>query len=587
MSLKILLTVHQFFPKYVSGTEVLTFSVAKDLLRRGHEVYVYTGYPAKELLPDWQRFDAYEIEGIQVRRFRHGFVPMGNQKTLSELEYDNRLSARYFLALLEELAPDVVHFFHFSRISSALIDVVRQKRIPAYYTPTDFWAVCPTSQLLLGDGSVCLGPSRHAGNCIKHVAALTRWKSHAGLVKYLPTLAADSVAWLAKSSMRGCWPFRDDIAGLSRRSQVNVMRLNALNGIISPTRLMTDVLTRNGVDTRLIRQSAYGIDMAGFYEARPCKYDGMHPLILAYVGTLAPHKGCHVLIDAFLRLQPDGGMCLRIYGNLNDFPDYAGKLQRMSDGCRDIEFMGTFPNAEIARVLSGVDTLVVPSVWYENTPLVVYSALAAKRPVIASDFPGMSEVVKNGVNGLTFAPRDANALAQCLKRLRDEEGFLTRLSANCVPPKSVEAYVDELLALYAQSPSPLHDLQVRPEIHAFQAEAPRGRITGWVAVGGRAAKSVKIEVAGRELAAVCTVQPRPDVSAGLGHFRKKGESNFGFSLDLDESVSQQAASLVVEGKDGQLYRFPLMEFRIGQAVQFPPDVLIALDSVALGNAPEW
>ena len=142
--MKILLTVHQFFPDYFAGTEVLTLSVAKNFLQRGHEVSVYTGYPAKEILSDDARFDMYEIEGVRVYRFHHGLAPMGGQRVLSEMEYDNRLSAGYFLKLLDETAPDVVHFFHFSRLSAALIDVARHKQIPAYYTPTDFWSVCPT-----------------------------------------------------------------------------------------------------------------------------------------------------------------------------------------------------------------------------------------------------------------------------------------------------------------------------------------------------------------------------------------------------------------------------------------------------------
>lgn len=576
MSLKILLTVHQFFPEYFAGTEVLTLSVAKNLLRRGHEVCVYTGYPTKETLPDWKRFDAYEIEGIPVRRFHHCFVPMGDQQVLSELEYDNHLSAGYFSALIDEIAPDVLHFFHFSRLSSSVVDVARQKQIPAYYTPTDFWAVCPTCQLLLGDGQICPGPSRHAGNCIKHVAALTRWKNRAGLVEHLPTLAADAIAWLAKSPVPGRLPFRDDIAVLSRRMPVNIMRLNALNGIISPTRLMTEVLTRNGVDARLIRQSAYGIDIAGFDGATPREYDGRRPLALAYIGTLAQHKGCHVLIEAFRQLSAER-IKLRIYGNLNDFPDYASKLQRMSKDCANISFLGTFPNAEIAQVLSEIDALVVPSVWYENAPLVVYSALAAKCPVIVSDFPGMAEVVTHGVNGLTFAPRDAGALAQCLKRLCDEAGLLNRLSTNCAPPKSVDAYVDELLALYAQSPAPLHDLPDRPSIAAFQMNEPCGHVTGWVAIRGKAVKSVRIEAASREIAAMHTVPPRPEVNQSLGYHKKKGWEHFSFSLDLNEPVSEQAAILVIEAGNGRLYRFPLAECHIGQVVQFPSDIQIALD----------
>ena len=74
--MKILLTAHQFLPDYFSGTEILTYSVAKELISRGHEVIVFTGYPARVALPDSERFDSYRYEDIEVYRFHHAFVPM-------------------------------------------------------------------------------------------------------------------------------------------------------------------------------------------------------------------------------------------------------------------------------------------------------------------------------------------------------------------------------------------------------------------------------------------------------------------------------------------------------------------------------
>ena len=62
--MKNLLTVHQFHPRYFSGTDVLTSTVAKELLRRGHQVLVFTGHAAQKSMSDIRRFDKYEIEGI-------------------------------------------------------------------------------------------------------------------------------------------------------------------------------------------------------------------------------------------------------------------------------------------------------------------------------------------------------------------------------------------------------------------------------------------------------------------------------------------------------------------------------------------
>jgi len=75
---------------------VLTHSVARELRARGHEVSVFTGYPERELMSDAKRFDKYEVDGIPVYRFHHGFVPMGGQQVVSEIEYNNHLTASYF-----------------------------------------------------------------------------------------------------------------------------------------------------------------------------------------------------------------------------------------------------------------------------------------------------------------------------------------------------------------------------------------------------------------------------------------------------------------------------------------------------------
>jgi glycosyltransferase involved in cell wall biosynthesis len=116
--------------------------------------------------------------------------------------------------------------------------------------------------------------------------------------------------------------------------------------------------------------------------------------------------------------------------------------------------------------------LAVPSLWNENAPLVVYAALAAKRPVVASDLPGLSETIQDCRNGLLFAPGRVAALAARLSRLIADRGLLNTLSRNCRTPKTMAAYVDALLGLYGRGP--------------LQAAANRdndGRVTGPHAAG--------------------------------------------------------------------------------------------------------
>lgn len=573
--LKILLTVHQFLPEYFSGTEILTYSVAKELLKRGHEVFVLTGFPARTQLPDEERFDEYEHEGIRVFRFHHAYVPMGGQTAVTEVEYDNHLAARYFARLVRDLKPDVVHFFHLSRLGGGLIDVAVKAGIPAYSTPTDFWSVCPTSQLLLKDGRVCAGPSRFGGNCVKHVAELTRGPAVGRAARLTPTFAADIVAGLTAKGALPNYPMSREVAAMARRRPFLVERLNWLAGIVSPTKLMTDVLTANGVDAARIVPSAYGIDVA-HYDAKPVTRDPAKPLVVGFIGTLARHKGCHVLIDAVRRLDA-AKVQLKIYGNPSDFPDYVADLKARAGAAANIEFCGTFPNAKVAEVLAGVDVLVVPSLWYENTPLVVYSALAAKRPLVISDFPGLAEVVKHGWNGLAFPAGDVVALSTQLTRLIGETDLLGQLSSNCQRPKSSVEYVDELLALYAlgkvKHPSAPRTFDPLEDTRGL------GFITGWAVAGFSAPARITVLKNNETLGETNRFLPRPDVRDGLmkGGAKVNG-AHFGFAVQIREAFTHNELIIRIEDAQGRRVDCALADIAVGASRHLGGGDFIGLDS---------
>ena len=444
--MRVLLTTHQYFPQFAAGTEVLTYSVARELIKRGHTVRVLTGYPGNADLADEARFDEYDFEGIHVYRFHHAYNPMGGQVSMIEVGYNNRLGADYFDRIIERFEPDVVHFFHLNRLGTGLIERAVQAGIPRFMTPTDFWTICPTGQLLLAEGSLCAGPSAHAGNCLKHFAASTQKGAVGKLARMLPTSLADRIVRLTQEGFGPSYKGREEVNALADRLPRNVSRLNRLNGILVPNRFMKDFLVRHGVVPGLISEAAFGIDLASNATGeRPLSFPGR--LRIGFIGTLAPHKGCHVLIEAYKNLAaPDA--TLKIYGRSDDFPAYAAELESRARRLPSIEFCGTFPNSEIGQVLASLDVLVVPSLWYENTPLVIYSAQAARCPVIASDLPGLSEAIGHDENGLLFKSGDSAGLARQLGRLINEDGLLQQLSARARRPESTECYVDQLLAMW-------------------------------------------------------------------------------------------------------------------------------------------
>ena len=457
--MKILLTVHQYFPSFSAGTEVLTRSVARELARRGNEVRIFCGHPTTTPMHDGQRLDSYTYEDIHTYRFHHAYVPMAGQHSHIALDYDNHLAAQFFAQILDDFAPDVVHFFHFSRLGTGLIPATVAAKIPAFFTPTDFWAICPTAHLLLNDERICTGPDAFAGNCIHHITQASANRLIATAAKTLPTRTFEMVARFTQNHATPAFPRKAEIQALSARLAINVRRLCQLQKIVTPNLPMQRVLLRHGVDSNRIVLVPYGVEHSKATDHDSRRRLEHMPLRIGFIGTLVQHKGCHILIEAFKKMAA-GSATLNIYGTLDAYPEYISRLKQSAHGQTSIAFCGTFPNEAISDKFKELDVLVVPSLWLENTPLVLYSAQAAGCPVVASDFEGISEVIKHDVNGLVFAPGNVSALASQLNRLAQDQTLVTRLSANAMEPQSAASYVDALLSVWNGTPEYAVPLQI-------------------------------------------------------------------------------------------------------------------------------
>src|SRR5690606_31644974 len=135
------------------------------------------------------------------------------------------------------------------------------------------------------------------------------------------------------------------------------------------------------------------------------------PLRAAFVGSILPHKGVHVLARALQLLPPGSVHCVAL-GDVH--PDYRAVLQRIDAGTA-LALTGPYRQEDLPRLLALVDVVVVPSVWDDCAPLVVAEALAARAPVVGSRIGGIPDFVRDGENGLLFAPGDATDLARCLR----------------------------------------------------------------------------------------------------------------------------------------------------------------------------
>ena len=170
------------------------------------------------------------------------------------------------------------------------------------------------------------------------------------------------------------------------------------------------------------------------------------PLRIGYVGTIVWHKGVHVLVDAVRPLPPQAYE-LRIFGDRAVAPDYVADLERRAVGL-PVRFMGAVDRDRIADAYGGVDVLVVPSLWPENSPLVVREAFMAGKPVVAARIGGLGDLVAHDVNGLLYEPRSTAALTEALRSLLGDSSRRDALARGIPAVKSMAVHSREWEAIY-------------------------------------------------------------------------------------------------------------------------------------------
>ncbi len=441
--MRILFAAHQFFPEHYAGVEIVTLGLAREFRARGHETYVLApkrSIPGNDIEPG--EIEDYEFGGVPVRRVGR---PKEGVSRPYRLDYENEVMARRTREYMQEIRPDVVHAEHFQGLSASVIPVFKEFDVPLVYTATDFWTICPVVDLHRHDGVMCEGPElTHCTRCIASRYPGTRMRA---TVDRMPDVALRTAGILSETPLsKISQPLRQVWALKERPGHIRE-KMEGVDHIIVYTHLMKELLLANGIGKGKIRVSPYGIDTSRIVDI-PRNRNVPPPLRVGFIGTLAPHKGCDILIRAFRNLPQELEATLTIYGNLERFKSFVRKLRMLADGDERINLAGPFQREKVGDALSELDALVVPSRWYENQPGVILEAFAAGIPVVATDLGGMSEFVKHEVNGLLFERENAGDLARQLRRLGEEPGLIEKLRAGIGPVKTVEEDVDELEELY-------------------------------------------------------------------------------------------------------------------------------------------
>ena len=379
----ILKIIHGYPPQYNAGSEVYSQSICTELSKY-HKVSVFTR-EENPYIPCFSIREEKINENLTLYLVNH---PQGKDS------YKHQKMDNVFTSLLENLQPDIAHIGHLNHLSTGLVDVLNQFKIPIIYTLHDFWLMCPRGQFL----------TRSIGEVKDNFQLCTHQDDRKCAIKcYKVYFSGVEDNELEDIKQWETW--------IHQRMKEIKKIVSKIDLFIAPSKYLKN---RFEEDFYIPKEKIIYLDY-GFptkYLLPTQKITTNDPYTFGYIGTHIPSKGVNLLIEAFKKIEQPA--ILKIFGRDNGQSTKA--LRNMASSSKNrIDFLGEYMNQNLANdVFSKVDCIVVPSIWGENSPLVIHEAQACKIPVITADFGGMKEYVAHNVNGLLFKHRDINSLVEQL-----------------------------------------------------------------------------------------------------------------------------------------------------------------------------
>jgi glycosyltransferase involved in cell wall biosynthesis len=172
------------------------------------------------------------------------------------------------------------------------------------------------------------------------------------------------------------------------------------------------------------------------------------PPTLLFLGRVIAEKGVEDLLQAMpsvLAQVPHCRLVLAGTGDLQRHRDIAARL----GVAHAVQFPGYVEGAAKSALLAQASVFVLPS-HIEAMPMSVLEAMAHGLPVVATTVGGIPQAVRNGVDGLLFAPRDVAALADALVRVLSDDALRLRL-ADAARQRVVQNFAADLIVPKVQA----------------------------------------------------------------------------------------------------------------------------------------
>jgi glycosyltransferase involved in cell wall biosynthesis len=493
--MRVVQVVQGFPPESLGGTETYAAQISAALYARGHEVRVFTR--SNDTRRAEFSIDTVTRDGLPITRVNNTFRRLENFTQ----SYDNPEISGRFAAFLDAVTPDIVHIHHLMYLSTGCVQEATRRGIPVVMTLHDYWLICQRGRFLKPDLSLC--PGQTDDGCARCFAYLLAGKLTPVYQRFKPVpgtylWARDLLRW-AHAKYAAVRP-----APPQARAQIN-QRMQHIRELcqhvslfLAPSRFLREQFIAFGIPPEKIIFSQCGLPplvendheihgchsdargnpsfraseqgrarpgiqsppldsgfrrnddrplSGGITETPRSQIDSSRRLIFGYIGVVDPVKGIHHLVEAF---EPLANAELRIYGGETDYAPYPDRGEFLAQLRRSphIRMMGRYEHQELGRILGEIDVVVVPSIWYENAPLVIREAFLAKKPVVTAALGGMPEWIQEGVNGLLFRPRDVTDLRRTLERFISDPALVEKLSRQFPKVQSIVADAEAIEGHY-------------------------------------------------------------------------------------------------------------------------------------------
>ncbi|OGQ81769.1 MAG: hypothetical protein A3F90_13515 [Deltaproteobacteria bacterium RIFCSPLOWO2_12_FULL_60_19] len=199
-----------------------------------------------------------------------------------------------------------------------------------------------------------------------------------------------------------------------------------VDGVIAISEKIAALLIEGGVQGEKIRVIYSGVDIASL-ENRPVPTERTSVPVVGMVAALEERKGHRFLVEAAAELKREGQrLHYKVAGNGPE----REKLRELAVALglqEEIEFVGFV--SDVAAFLASIDLFVLPSL-FEGLGVAALEAMAAGKPVIATEVGGLSELVEDRRTGLVVPPGDAHALARAIGELVSQDDLMRELGEN-------------------------------------------------------------------------------------------------------------------------------------------------------------